>query len=165
MSEVIRSPDAHRTIWQVLADKDYRDGYAEGQVADFLASQIFSMRTARNWNQAKLADVAGTTQPQICTWEQSCDGIGLTSLHKLASAFDVALTVKFVPFSQMAKEATSVRSDLTVPSFEDDSLEAIRTSSISMQLDTPRHKPRKGSNATQQYLSPFEITASSAFGS
>ena len=145
MSEVIRCPDAHQTMWKALGDKDYREAYAEAFVGDFLASQIHALRTARGWNQTELADKAEATQPMICKWEKSCEGVRLASLHKLASAFDVALVVKFVPFSTLAREAISSRADEPVSSFDDDSREAIGFGAVRVFApETRMHVERNG---------------------
>ena len=87
MSEIIRSPSAHRTMWKALADKAYRHAYAAAHVGDYLAMQVHSMRVRRGWTQAELADESGNSQPQISKWETSCEGVNLNSLHKLAAAF------------------------------------------------------------------------------
>lgn len=81
MSEVTHCPDAHQTMWSALGDKDYRDAFAEGFTGDFLASQIHALRVFQGWNQTELAKKAGVTQPMICDWEKSCEGVRLTSLH------------------------------------------------------------------------------------
>lgn len=161
MSEIIRSPVACRTIWQAFADVDYRHAYAEGHTSDFLASQLHALRTHRGWSQAELASKAKTTQPQICGWESSCEGVRLDTLHKLAEAFDVALVVKFVPFSALAKDAIHARADAKIPSFGEDSSEAIQfpvkttitnvssnTRSITIALTGADRRPRRGHSLT-----------------
>lgn len=161
MSEVIRCPDAHQTMWRALGDKDYREAFAEAHVGDFLASQIYSMRLAKGWTQAQLADEAGVTQPMICDFEKSVEGVRLTSLFKVASAFDVALLVKFVPFHVMAREAIDVRADQPVPSFEDDSQDAVGFGSVRTFPSEPRThaKPRNG--GSNGYLRSVDPLASS----
>ena len=160
MSEVIRCPDAHQTMWKALSDKTYRDAFVEGHVGDFLASQIYSLRLARRWTQAELADKAGATQPQICKWESSCEGVRLTSLHKLASAFDVALLVKFVPFSQLAKEALGTRADLSIPSYDNESPEAIGYGSVRVVQPEPRPIANRngGGENRDSYFTDFALT-------
>lgn len=155
MSEVIHCPVAHRTMWEALNDKDYREGFAEGYVEEFLASQIYSLRIARGWSQKELADKAEVTQPMISDWENSCDGIRLASLEKLAGAFDVALLCKFVPFSVLAREAISARADLPVPSFEEDSREAIGFGTFRIVAAEGRDRGhRNGANGYLQMSPP-----------
>jgi transcriptional regulator with XRE-family HTH domain len=134
-------------MWAALGDRDYRHAYAEGHVSDFLTSQIHSMRTSRGWSQDDLADKAGVSQPMISGWERSCEGVRLTSLHKLAEAFDVALLVKFAPFSQLAKEAIGARADTAVPSFDDDSRAAIAFPAVRFTVQpAPRRRGRENGN-------------------
>lgn len=148
MSENIQTPKAHEALWSALSDFEYRRGFAEAHVADFLANQIHTLRLDRGLNQRELAKAANITQPQISNWESSCDGITLTSLNKLAEAFDVALIAKFVPFSEAARELFFVRSSAPVASFDDDSINAIRRSSISISMPQMSARPntKKGTS-------------------
>lgn len=125
MSENLNYPNAHLAIWDAFADPEYRHAFNEGHVADFLASQIFSLRADRSWSQAELAERANLTQPQISIWEASCDGLNLSSLFKLSIAFDVALMVKFVPFSELARDSFCAAADKCLPSFSAESAGAI----------------------------------------
>lgn len=152
MSETIRCPVAHQTMWKALSDKDYRHAFAEGHVSDFLASQIYTLRIAREWNQGELASRAGVTQPMICGWEKG-EGARLSSLFKLAEAFDVALIVKFAPFSQLAKEAISIRADQDIPSYDDESPMAIGYPNVRFSKPEPRNRaPRNGGPVALGYL-------------
>lgn len=149
MSEYTPFPSAHQRIWTQFAVKDYRHGYAEAHVGDFLAGQIHSMRIQRGWNQTELATKAGVSQPQISTWEGSCEGVNLSSMHKIAEACDVALIVKFVPFSFLAKEVLNGRADQPVLSFEADSLVAIGFSNVRLPAPTARSpRPIGGGQST-----------------
>lgn len=155
MSAVILSPLEHRKIWSKFSDRDYRQGYAEGHVGDFLASQINSMRSQRNLTQADLALKADVSQPQISTWETSCEGVRLTSLCKIAEAFDVALICKFVPFSSFVKEAIDHSADFNVPSFDDDSVVAISFSTISISTGTTKTTAKSSTEAGQRQSFKF----------
>ena len=68
--------------------------------SDLLAVQIQSLRLKEGWTQDFLAQKAGTKQAGVCRWENSQPPASLATLKKIASAFDVALVVKFVPFSE-----------------------------------------------------------------
>jgi transcriptional regulator with XRE-family HTH domain len=159
VSETIRSPNAHRTFWKSLADKAYRHAYAAAHVGDYLAMQIHSMRLRRNWTQGQLATESGNTQPRISNLETSCEGVTLTTLHKIAEAFDVALVVKFVPFSQLAKETMNSRAEAAVPGFDEDSLEAISHPTVRvLEPSTARRSARGGIEAA--YVRRFATTGS-----
>jgi hypothetical protein len=62
-------------------------------------------------------------QPRIAAMERpSGSEPNLRTLKRLASAFDVALIVRFAPFSELVEWAEKFSPDtFTVPSFEDDS--------------------------------------------
>jgi transcriptional regulator with XRE-family HTH domain len=109
-------------MWQRLADKVYRDEYVAAKIDSNLAFQINNLRESRGWTQEELAKRADTKQPRISLLERSCGGVTLSALRKIASAFDVALSIKFVPFSQLVDETISERLDRDVPCFDDDLL-------------------------------------------
>lgn len=90
-----------KQLWSNFRDKEYRDGFLEETIADTLAVQIQRMRQSRGWTQAELAARTDTKQAGVCRWENSAPPASLTTLRKIAAAFDVALVVKFVPFSQI----------------------------------------------------------------
>lgn len=159
MSENIQTPKAHEVLWDAFSDFEYRRGFAEGHAADFLANQIHTLRVDRGLNQKQLAKAANVTQPQISNWEASCDGITLTSLNKLAEAFDVALIAKFVPFSEAARELFFVRSSAPIASFEDDSIEAIRRSLISISMPQMRPNSKKGTSHVTQTKTYYSESA------
>src|SRR4051812_26040969 len=120
MSETIHSPSGHNSMWDRLADKAYRHAYSVAHVGDYLAMQIHGMRVRRGWTQKTLAKESETTQPQVSHLEASCEGVQLSTLHKIAAAFDVALVVKFVPFSALVRETVSSQADAVIPSFHEE---------------------------------------------
>jgi transcriptional regulator with XRE-family HTH domain len=59
------------------------------------------MREDRTWTQAKLAEKLGTTQNTVSRLENpKTSKPTITTLKRIAEAFDVALIVKFAPFSE-----------------------------------------------------------------
>jgi transcriptional regulator with XRE-family HTH domain len=142
VSEHITSPSAHQSIWTSFSNSEYRHAYNEAHNGDFLASQINSLRVSHGWSQTELAKRIETSQPMICKWETSCEGVRMDSLQKLAAAFDVALLVKFVPFSVLAKEALEARADKAIPSFDDEAPEAIGYSTVRIHPPEPRSRNR-----------------------
>lgn len=103
--------------------KKDRHRFLANHLSANIAAQIFSLRTAeeRNWTQAQLAKEAGIAQPRIPVYESPDYGaFSLTTLKKLAYAFDGALIVKFVSFDELANEIASQSSEnIAVPRFED----------------------------------------------
>lgn len=109
-----------------LNNKDYRTAYVESNIAHGLAHQVRVNRELRGWSQDELADKCGSTTKQatISRLEDPAYGkYSLSTLLKLASAFDVALVVKFVPYSKFLIE-TSDKSPrgLFARSFSDEDL-------------------------------------------
>jgi len=93
-----------KAIWKKLRNKDYRDSFVASQISNTIAAQIFSLREARGWKQAEVAARAGMKQSRISDLEDpNYENYQTRTLVKLASAFDVGLVVKFVPFSELAK--------------------------------------------------------------
>ena len=153
MSENIPSRPVER-LWELFKDKDYRRGFAASHVGGFLAAQIYSMRARVGWSQKLLASKIGARQPQISVWETSCENVNLSTLHKIAEAFDVALLVKFVPFSEVARESILAVPDRAVPSFEEDSPRAMPTHSTFVSISTnsaPRIPQWTGSSSRRLF--------------
>jgi len=107
-----------------LQDKRHREGFVSATVNQTIPFQIRAMRLAkkRNWTQEELADRAGMKQERISTCENPNYGnFSLRTLKQLASAFDVALVVRFAPFSELVEWETNMSSEcLEVRSFEEE---------------------------------------------
>lgn len=79
-----------------------RRKFVESQISNGIAFQIRALRGRKPWNQSELAEKVGTTQNQIYRLEKpSLAKPTISTLRKIAAAFDVALVVRFVPFSQL----------------------------------------------------------------
>lgn len=163
MSETIHCQAAHQTMWDSFAEFDSRHGFLRGHIADFIASQIHFLRTSRAWSQKELASRADVSQPQISTWERGCDNIRLDSLLRLAEAFDVGLTVRFAPFSEVARDSTSLTGDRLIPSFDGDSAEAISitTRNNTKNGEYPRRHIGIRVSGRSDYIKQFGELASS----
>jgi transcriptional regulator with XRE-family HTH domain len=86
-------------------NKTYRDAYVAEHIKTSVPLQIRHLREKHALTQAQLADKAKTTQTVIARLEDPNYGnLTLNSLLKIASAFDIGLLVKFVPFSQLVLE-------------------------------------------------------------
>jgi transcriptional regulator with XRE-family HTH domain len=111
-------------IWDRFRSKAYRDAFVKSHLSTNVAAQIYSMREARGWTQEELAAAADMAQARISIMEDpSYQRFSLTTLKRLASAFDVALIVRFVPFSELLEWSISLTSErLAVPSYETDRL-------------------------------------------
>ena len=103
-----------------LARKPYRDAYVKAHLEQGIAFQIKALRESRGLTQEQLARrINAGGQSAIARLEDPSYGkASLATLEKLAHEFDVALLVKFVPFSKFLQEHEDLRpSALAVPSF------------------------------------------------
>ena len=94
-----------KRLLEELQNKKFRDAYAAEHVKTSLPIQIYTLREQRGLSQSELAERAKTTQTVISRLEDPDYGkFTISSLLKIASAFDVALLVKFVPFTRLLHE-------------------------------------------------------------
>lgn len=90
-----------------LQDKEYRDAYVRATITHGLAHQIRVNREQRKLSQQSLAEKCGgkTTQVVISRLEDPAYGkFTLNSVLKVASALDVAVLVRLVPYSKFLLE-------------------------------------------------------------
>jgi transcriptional regulator with XRE-family HTH domain len=111
-----------KLLRRLKASKEYRDAYVASQIDVGLPFQIRALREARGWSQRDLAEHAGMLQPRISAVERPGYGrVNIETLRRLASAFDVALIIRFAPFRELIRWADSFSPDtFGVPSFLDD---------------------------------------------
>ena len=106
-----------------LRDPQYRREFANEHVGVGLAFQIHLMREKRVWTQEQLGErMEGKSQAVISQLENPDYGrYSLTTLKKLAEAFDVALLVRFVPFTDLMPWASGLTSQrLTPPKYDEE---------------------------------------------
>lgn len=93
-------------LLQELENLEYRKGFVEGHAKDTIAFQIRQLRKTEGWDQSDLARELGNPklQPMISRYENPDYGrYSITTLLELAAAFDVALVVRFAPFSELVE--------------------------------------------------------------
>jgi len=105
-----------------LKNKAYRDAFVASQISVGLPFQIRALREQRGWKQSFLAGKADMLQPRISAMESpGASKFNLETLRRLASAFDVALVVRFAPFGELLDWSEHFSPDtFRLPSFEDD---------------------------------------------
>ena len=105
-----------------LQDPEYRHEFVDENVGVGLAFQLRRMRKDRNWTQVELAQRTNKAQETISQLEDPNYGrYSLRTLKKLATAFDVALLVRFVPFSELAEWTVNLTPQrLAPPSYEEE---------------------------------------------
>jgi transcriptional regulator with XRE-family HTH domain len=103
-------------------DKEYRHAYADESLSTYIATQIKVLREQRELTQRELAERAGMAQPRIAVLEDvNYSSWSITTLRRLAQAFDVRLSVKFENFSSLIPEIETLGRDaLERESFADD---------------------------------------------
>jgi len=105
-----------------LRDKEYRDAFVSEHIASGIPFQIKALRDQRDWSQKELGKKANMLQERISVLEDpNYAKFNINTLKKIASAFDVGLVVRFVPFGELAEWELNLSSDsLEVPSFDEE---------------------------------------------
>jgi len=86
----------------ILENKEKADAFLESHVRGYVARQIKAMRKAKEWTQADLANACHAEQSNISRLENPKYGsFTINTLLEVAKAFDVGLSVRFVPFSEL----------------------------------------------------------------
>ena len=119
-----------------MTNKGYRDAFLESHISNTIASQIYHMREVRDWTQGDLAEKAGMLQPAVSRLERSVGSASLSTLRKIASACDVGLVVRFVPYSQLVREGVTGALDKKIVSFECDYAPKAHVSLIKSYVST-----------------------------
>jgi len=114
--------DERSRIVERLQLKEEREALVESQIFVGIPMQLHSMRRREGWSQKELADRAGDHQGRISLLENiGYESYTVKTLIRIAAAFDVALIVKFAPFSELADQAAHLSERrLLVPRFIED---------------------------------------------
>lgn len=90
-----------KNLWQRLANSiSFRVAYNSSEIRHRISYQIRAMREERKWSQMDLAQKAGKKQSAVARWEDPDYGkFSLQTLLDIAAAYDVWLSLEFVPFS------------------------------------------------------------------
>lgn len=86
-----------------LKSKKYRDLFVAGQIKTGIPFQLRAMRDRRGWTQEEVGKRAGLPQSAVARLENpdTAHAPNIKTLLKLASAFDVALIVRYACFSEL----------------------------------------------------------------
>jgi transcriptional regulator with XRE-family HTH domain len=125
MRAVLNDTNSKRQqIWNSLKSKKYRDAFTSSHLATNIASQIFALREKFGWTQRDLARETGMAQARISLIENvTYDSFTVATLKRIASAFDVMLVVRFVPYSEGVDWIAGANSSRLAPaSYTEDSL-------------------------------------------
>jgi len=118
-------------------NKKYRDNFVAAHLSTNTAAQITTMRESRDWTQRELAEKAGMAPARISLIENpSYDKLTLSTLKRLASTFDVALVVRFSPFSELVKWVADLSPEkMNVRNFDADSISIVQMSQKVSKVD------------------------------
>jgi transcriptional regulator with XRE-family HTH domain len=105
-----------------IRNKEYRHGLVSAQIEIDLPLQIRALRKQLVGTQPELSRLTGMKQPRISAMEKPGGAhFTLETLRRLAEAFDVALIVRFAPFSELLDWSGRFNPDtFGVPSFADE---------------------------------------------
>lgn len=129
-----------------LGEPNYRRGFVEGHATDTIAFQLRALRKARDWDQREVGERLGNPklQPMISRYENPNYGrYSVKTLLELAAAFDVALIVRFAPYSELIEwDFASSPSQLAPPAFIDDGRIAEIAAEIGRAIDAQSLVPQ-----------------------
>lgn len=122
---LVRANRKLETLWRKFRSKAFRESFVASHISSNIANQIATMREDRGWTQEELAAKAGMRQSRISALEDpSLGSVTLTTLKRIAKAFDVAVVVRFVRYSDVAAWAAEPSPEkISVPSFDEDRLQ------------------------------------------
>src|SRR3954462_6877822 len=94
-----------------LQRKSYRTAYVAEHVRRGIAYQIRALRDQRGWKQGELSERLKKPQSVVCRLEDPSYGkVSVQTLLEVAASFDVALQVRFVPFSTFLAQTRDLTS-------------------------------------------------------
>lgn len=125
-----------------LQNKAYRDAYVDERVKTLVPIQVSTLRIKAEKTQGQLAKLANTKQSAISRLEDPNYGnLSINTLLNIAHALDVALLIKFVPFSRILKEFEDLSPEaLSVKNFEEEEKE------LESWASTESVNPSRGKN-------------------
>jgi transcriptional regulator with XRE-family HTH domain len=103
------SATRQKIVAALKQNKRYRDAFVEAHIKATIPAQIRALRRKRGWSQKKLGVMAGGIAQEVISRLES-PGYGkltLATALRLASGFDVALEMRFVPFSDLVDRTTN----------------------------------------------------------
>lgn len=110
------------SLAEKFKNKEYRDAFVAEQIFSRLPLKIRNIREEQELTQRQLGVLADMAQTWVSKLEDPNYGkLTISTLLKLASAFDVGLHIDFVPFSKVLDGAIRLRSvSFSVPKFTED---------------------------------------------
>ncbi len=137
-----------------LKDKRQRDAFVSAQIDTGIPFQIKVLREQKPWTQKELGEHSNPTMDQVrisILEDPNYGKITLTTLKRLASAFDVGLVVRFVPFSELVEWELNLDSEsLKVLSYDEETYfqeqEEADASTLSIEQNMTETPPKAYAN-------------------
>lgn len=147
-------------MWKAFSRKTYRDAYVSASIANTVSAQIFTLRDKLGLSQKQLAAKTGMKQSRISALENLDDeNISIETLKRLASVFDVALAVRFIPFSELAHWVQNLSPDkIAVKCFNEDNV-VIGSSMPELQVNVEMDLPNTAENISYRETNHAQIRA------
>ena len=138
-----------KLIEKLKSSKKRRELFVAGQIKTGIPFQVRALRDKMGWTQAQLGAQLGMTQTNVSRLESPGYGrLNITTLQRIASVFDVALIVRFVSFSELARWVGNLSRDVISPkSFDEESEQSFAMPARYYQ----------GSYAQATYIAPRKI--------
>ena len=144
-----------------LKPKQRRVSFLRQRTSAHVALQIRALRDARGWSQSDLERESGVTQPAI----SRCERIGygrqtITTLLKLAEAFDVGVDISFVSWGELWRRERKLASQQLAPMrFEEEALRFAEGAPIGNVVDITDRLPRSIKTSTRCVVPTFIAVA------
>jgi len=111
MSDSIDEQRRTTELKESFRDQDVREGYAEGFLNTWIASQLTAIRLNRGLTQKELAEAIGTKQPGVARMERENYGKwNLQTLARAAAKLGCRLKVSLETYGTLVEEAAAFRS-------------------------------------------------------
>lgn len=169
-------------VSKLLNNPKFRDAFVFEHIKNGVAFQMTAMRDECKWTQARLGEEAKKPRSVITRLEDPNYGqFSIQTLREIASAFGVALLVKFVPFSRLLEEYDDVTPQALIAASVNDPKEVRRlrrwaaakdrAEGIGITSTTPigkfqewlfLEKPRKGKPKDTQTAHTQQVLAKAA---
>lgn len=105
-----------------LKDIEYREAFVSEHIDTGIPFQLKALRNQRDWTQKDFEKHSGVKQAEMSRYENvNYAKFTLSTLKKLASAFDIGIMVRFVSFSELVEHELNLSPEsLEAASYEDD---------------------------------------------
>lgn len=124
-----------------LQNKEYRDSFVSSNIDVGVAFQIRALRKQRNYTQKKIAEISGMKQERISALENPSNTPNISTLKKIANAFDVGLIVRFIPISELLEWQLNLSNEsLNAPSFNEDHYFQIKKEEAMIPAENEQYK-------------------------